>query len=263
MSNFLKKLLGKDFYINLKYSRLFSLYENIFKPGNVERQKKEIALYKSFLPDCNLVFDIGANDGHKTAAFLTLSKKVVCCEPDPENYKLLSLRFRNQRDKVVLVNKAVSDENRQAIFYVHHGGSAFNTTNKKWAELLEKQGQHYWKETIRFQSEQTVELVTVDTLIQQHGKPDFIKIDVEGSELQVLSGLSQKIKWITFESFLPDFKNELLGCINRLMELDPNTEYNLIVDEKILLEKFLTVTQLLEWLENSNLTAFEVLASTK
>jgi hypothetical protein len=78
-----------------------------------------------------------------------------------------------------------------------------------------------------------------------------------------LSGLSQKIKWITFESFLPDFKDELIACVNRLQQLDSNTEYNLIVDEKIVLENFLPATQLIDWLENSNLVAFEVVARTK
>jgi FkbM family methyltransferase len=263
MGNFFKTLLGKKLFYSLKYSRLYSIYEKTFKPVNIEILKKEISLYRSFLPLCNLIFDIGANDGHKTAAFLAVSDKVVSCEPDEQSFLLLGVRFRNEKERVVLLNKAVSDKIGQAILHIHHAGSAFNTLNRKWVELLEKEGAHYWDEPIRFQSDQAVELVTIDKLIEQYGKPDFIKIDVEGSEVQVLRGLNQKINWISFESFLPEFKSELLTCVSRLQELDPNTEYNLIAEEKILLENYLTAAQLIDWLENSDLKGFEVLARTR
>jgi FkbM family methyltransferase len=260
MGKFLQKLLGRKLFYSLKYSQLFSAYEKILRHGNVVRQQKELALYKSFLPECNLIFDIGANDGHKTVAFLQTCKKVVCCEPDEQNFQLLQIRFRNYKRKLILLKKAVSDHIGEAILQVHHAGSAFNTLNQKWASLLEEQGEKYWNERIHFRSKQAVQLTTLNELIEQYGQPDFIKIDVEGSELQVLSGLNQKINWISFESFLPEFRDELLGCINHLQQLDANTKYNLIADEKILLENFMSSQQLIEWLDKSDLKAFEVLA---
>ena len=70
---------------SIKYSRLFRLYEYLCKRGIIAAHRKEVALYKCFLGSCRLIFDIGAYDGHKTAAFLELSDKVVAVEPDPHN----------------------------------------------------------------------------------------------------------------------------------------------------------------------------------
>ena len=47
-----------------------------------------------------------------------------------------------------------------------------------------------------------VAATTLDALIQEHGRPAFIKIDVEGAELDVLQGLSCAVPTVSFE-FLP------------------------------------------------------------
>ena len=45
----------------------------------------------------------------------------------------------------------------------------------------------------------SVQITTLDALIARHGAPDFLKIDVEGAELEVLSGLTHAIPTISFE----------------------------------------------------------------
>ncbi|HEY2341489.1 MAG TPA: FkbM family methyltransferase, partial [Chthoniobacteraceae bacterium] len=66
----------------------------------------------------------------------------------------------------------------------------------------------------------TVELVTLDGLIAQFGVPDFIKIDVEGFELEVLSGLSRSVPLISLE-WTPELTDNLLQCIDLLAGLGP------------------------------------------
>ena len=119
-------LISTGFYSYLKYSRLFRFYEKVLKPDVQKAFQHELQFYQSFLQPCHLIFDIGANDGHKTAVFLKLANKVVCCEPDARNAEEIRIRFRNKRQRVVLRNQAVAAIDGEQMMHINHSGSAFN-----------------------------------------------------------------------------------------------------------------------------------------
>jgi len=252
-------LQKKGLYYNLKYSPVFRFYELLSKPGVIKQQRKEVRFYQSFLPAGKLFFDIGANDGHKTQAFLRVAEKVICCEPDMENFTLLQSRFRRKKGRVVIENKALSDKEGTAIMHTHHPGSAFNTLSSKWAGVLEADNMKRWNESIKFKETQTITTTTLDQLIAQYGLPDFIKIDVEGFEETVLKGLSQAVPCLSFESLLPDYGSELQNCIARIDSLDPLATYNIALDEKLIFPGFINRNELKKWIkENNNASSFEV-----
>ena len=253
-------LLKKKLYYPLKYSRIFYFYQFLFKPNEIKEQKQEVAFYKSFLTSCNLIFDIGANDGHKTQAFLKISEKVVCCEPDKENFRLLQIRFRKNGKRVMLENKALSNKEGNAEFYIHHPGSAFNTLSPKWMKLLEDDDMQKWNEQIKFTQTQTTETTTLDKLIVKYGLPGFIKIDAEGSEQQILKGLSQRVSFLSFEILLPDYEDELQDCLNHINELDHRATFNISRFEKLLLPNFISKDELIKYIENNSILSFDVIA---
>ena len=104
---------------------------------------------------------------------------------------------------------------------------------------------------IRWDSSISVRATTLDRLIEQYGTPSFVKIDVEGSELTILSGLSHPIQTVSIE-YLPSCVDETKKCITRLNTLGPY-QFNWSKAETFTLAEktWLTDSQLLAALNSS------------
>ncbi|PZR21477.1 MAG: hypothetical protein DI538_29620 [Azospira oryzae] len=209
-----------------------------------------------------MIFDIGAYDGHKTAAFLRCSEKVVSVEPDPHNLAILKARFRNLPGRVQIEPSAVSNDIGQTELFVHHPGSAFNTIQPAWRMILEADPGRRWSETIRF-SEQTITVptTTLPELVRKYGKPDFVKIDAEGSEWTILQQLKEPLRFISFECLLPDYLCNIKNCIHYLDKLHPQTGFAIAVNEK-LISGFLPAVEIIRYLDAGALVHFEIVVRT-
>ncbi len=200
---------------------LYQSYVRWRFPAYWRNQKADRNFYKRVFSKVGseLVFDVGANAGHKAVVFAEYSKKVVCVEPDPTCVAFLKSRFAN-RSQIVVVEKGVANCEGELEFKQWSDGSAFNTFSDKWV------GNREVSIGMRAQKIVKVRTTTLDQLITQFGQPNLIKIDVEGFELQVLQGLSTSIPYITFECNLPIFEQETLKCIALLQELSPQYRFN-------------------------------------
>ena len=76
-------------------------------PKNVRRaigdrrdELEERRLYRQFMAKGDLVFDLGANLGRKTKAFLALGANVVAVEPNPDCEDIIHRRCRSAVDRV-------------------------------------------------------------------------------------------------------------------------------------------------------------------
>lgn len=129
------------------------------------------------------VWDIGANVGVFSFAAAALAKngRVIAIEPDVWLAHLIQRSSdlpRNRSLKISVLCSAVSASVGIARFQIASRGRASNA-------LSEVGGR---SEAGGARREALVPTTTLDTLLEEFGPPDFVKVDVEGAELLVLAG---------------------------------------------------------------------------
>lgn len=176
-----------------------------------ERQARQF--YALFIRPGAVCFDVGANLGNRTKVFLELGAHVVAIEPQQICVQTLQERFGDEKH-LTIVQQALGAEPGSAELLI----SDIHTTSslsRPWVERVTESGRfanRTWGETV------TVSVTTLDHLIERHGVPAFVKIDVEGYEREVLRGLSQPVPALSFE-FTPEFLEAALESIEHLNTL--------------------------------------------
>jgi FkbM family methyltransferase len=261
-------LKGAGLYYRLQASSIHDLYRKVVDKDWILSRERQLDFYRRLFPEMrpgDLIFDVGANVGFKTDVFLRMGARVIAIEPDETNQSILRerfLKFRLSQKPVVIVGKAVSDKSATESMWIDGPGSAVNTLSQKWATALNanKARHTYGHWGLDFAKSRTVETTTLDDLIALYGRPRFIKIDVEGYELNVIRGLRQPAPCLSFEVNLPEFRPEGLQCVALLAGLAPNSQFNYAVDcEKGLeLERWLNSNEFSRVLESIDEGAIEV-----
>jgi FkbM family methyltransferase len=239
----------------IRYSKAFEFFSIILKTKYGMMLSNDEAFFGKLFYNygINTVFDIGANDGVKTRTFLKLGKKVISVEPDPSLASIIRYRNLKRNDKMAIVEElAVGSENGEAEFETKVF-SGYNTLSKKWSEHTLDQGIFTIKKI-------PVKLVVIEELISKHGLPDYIKIDVEGLELDVFKGLNQKIRIISFEANLPLFLQETMEIVQKIKNLceNPSFNYRIGANNGFALPKHLDSDSILAELENLGNTSVDV-----
>ena len=203
-----------------------------------------------------ILIDIGAHKGTYTEEVRKKVHNIECYlfEPSITNIKILNQKFLNDKDKVFINNFALSNKKADAILFSNTPGSGIGSLTKRRLDHFKRLGsQGYdWEMNV----EEEVSLIRFDEYWKNKNQLiDYVKIDVEGHELDVLEGfgdLINKIKLIQFEfggcnidtrTFFQDFwyffqeKNFLLYRISprgrRLIEFYTPREENFMTSNYI------------------------------
>ena len=216
----IKKIIGNSNILYLK-----SIY---YYPKEIELVKKRKEFYSSFLKKDDLFFDVGANIGNRIIPLLKLGVRVVAIEPQEDCYKFLEMRFGK---KIKIVKKGLGDKKEFKEFFISdlHTLSSFS---EDWIESMSNSGRFSrdnWK------GKKLISITTLNDLIQEFGIPKFIKIDVEGYELEVLKGLSIPIDYISFEYAVPEQFIRAIECIQQVSNTNRAIECNYSVGESLIL----------------------------
>ena len=124
-----------------------------------------------------LVLDIGANIGNHTIFFLTKkAKKVFSFEPVKDTFDILkkNIEINNFQNKVHLFNAGVGQTKGKAIL------KYYNSKNIGMSQLCSDQNGD-------------IPIISIDELNIDE-KINFIKIDVEGFEADVIKGMTETLK---------------------------------------------------------------------
>jgi FkbM family methyltransferase len=182
------------------------------------------SFYRQFVPDKALVFDVGANVGLYTEIFLSLGARVIAIEPNPACAETLEkIRPRN---RVVVERVAVGSKESELPLFLCDDSSTHSTLSREWigvAKDLPRLAEKTWGRSIN------VHMTTLSKLMEKHGCPSFLKIDVEGFEVEALKGFSVLPPFLSFE-FISEMMDSTLQCIE-LLRGRPNVEFNVLINQ--------------------------------
>ncbi|MGE0701273.1 MAG: FkbM family methyltransferase [Hyphomicrobiaceae bacterium] len=173
-------------------------------------------LYAQFVKPGGLAFDIGSHVGDRIGAFRRLGARVVALEPQPDCARVIRALYGSDAS-VVLVEAACGPRPGTITLHVNSANPTVTTASREFVAAADGAGGwegQVWDRAIE------VPVTTLDELVERHGMPDFAKIDVEGFEADVLSGLSRPIKALSFE-FTTIQRDVAQRCIDRLAALGP------------------------------------------
>lgn len=182
--------------------------------GHRQRAAAMDRLYRRFVQPGDLAFDIGAHVGDRIAAFRRLGARVVAVEPQPALITALKLLY-GRDPSVIIESMAVGHHPGSIELMLNVDNPTVSTASAAFVQAARDAPgwqDQVWSKTIQ------VPVTSLDALIERHGMPAFIKIDVEGFEAEALAGLTQPVAALSFE-FTTIQHDVALACVERCMAL--------------------------------------------
>ena len=191
-------------------------------------------LNKKKLTNFNIFFDVGAHKGESIKLFLKYLKikEIVSFEASPITFEFLkkkepSFKKRFKNTKIKLENLALGSEKKSVILkhMSESSSSTISQINKNSSYFKKKYKLLNLFDSQKLYAPVEVKLETLENYIVNHEYKtiDFLKIDTEGYEYEILLGLNKKlkdIKLIMFEHHYDNMikKNYSYSDIKNLLE---------------------------------------------
>ena len=131
----------------------------------------------------DVVVDVGANIGLFTISVAKRAARIVAIEPEPANFKLLVENVKRRKlSNVLLVQKAVWKSKQLMPLFLAPASQAHSLINGN--------------QRLESKLPLTVEADTIDGIMKDLNvnRVDFVKIDVEGAEMEALKEAGETLK---------------------------------------------------------------------
>lgn len=180
----------------LKELHGFQMYLDLTDPGlsytlavYSTRERDQIYLIRNELREGMVVLDIGSNIGFYPlleASLVGKQGKIYALEPSPQNFDLLSRNIELNHQSDVIEKYRVGASNKDGIekFYLY-AMSNLHTLNPETYRYPQK---YRPIESI------DIRVVSVADFVRDKKPIDFLRMDIEGHEVEVLEGMVQAIE---------------------------------------------------------------------
>lgn len=158
----------------------------------------------NYLQEGDVFFDVGANAGAYSVLAASLGCKVYAFEPVPKTFERLSANIH--------LNEAMRIEAMQTAVGEFPGRLSITTDLGP--------GNHLVLESDPNHNSIAVDVLTLSDLVTQVGAPSFIKIDVEGFELEVIRGAGDLLDSKILNGFLIETFRPQNWHLPKLRELE-------------------------------------------
>ncbi len=157
------------YYLNTDIGR------KLYFSGDFENE--ELHLCKKFIKDDSTIIDIGANIGIHSIYFSKLAPKgiVISIEPQVTIYPVL-LQNISKYNNIIPLNVAVDTDLKISPFFIADDNAYSSLKDTRRKKIL---------------NVKQVITIPIDLILNLFDKVDFIKIDVEGYEKNVLSSMKE------------------------------------------------------------------------
>lgn len=136
------------------------------------------------------LIQIGAHYGQEYKSYQRLNiANLVFFEPLSQNFEILKSRVKGNAK---LFNKALGNENKTIKMCVESANKGMSSSILKQKKHLEQYPE------IIFDREELVEMVRLDDILEDKENYNFLVIDVQGYELEVLKGSRDTLKNIDY-----------------------------------------------------------------
>ena len=180
-------------------------------------QKKIINFFKKN-SDLKNIVDVGGHAGETVEMFLKNFRlnNIFSFEPSQKNFRVLSSNLLNFKKKysstkIALFNYGLGEKNCQT--YINNtlesSSSTINSINKKSKYYKKKLKYLMTSVELYVSKRELIEIKTLDSFIVSENINciDLLKIDTEGYELKILSGVSKNFKIIKYIYFEHHYDN--------------------------------------------------------
>jgi len=133
----------------------------------------------------DLIFDVGMHKGYDTSFYLAKGFRVVAIEANPVLVEIAREKFAEELNegRLTIIEKAISHTPGEIPFFVFDEKSDWGTIDSRMVNRNEERG-------VASRSI-TVEAVTFDSVLKDHGIPYFLKVDIEGADTHCIRALQE------------------------------------------------------------------------